>query len=398
LSNNKISSAVRLFGNLKVRPKLMVLHNLFFLVLTCAVYFSIIPLFEKQVADAQARELTILHQTSASGQDLNAPRESYAAAAARAKLTLFLVLGSIYVLAVLVLESAIMPLYVYRPLQRMLDADAATQKGNRDREMIPPGEILSDEIGQIMRSRNETVAALRRQEDELAAALRRIEEQDRLVSLGLLSASVAHELNTPLAVLNGSIEKLIETTEDQPALDRLARMQRVAQRLQKISESLVDFSRVRHQHMGPLVIRPLIEEAWGLVAIDDKSATVEFANHVGAEVAVIGNPDRLVQVFVNLLRNALNAVESGSGKIDVRCRAVPRGITIAVEDNGRGIPPDVLPEIFDAFVSTRLDARGTGLGLTVAEGIVRQHGGTISASNRTEGGARLEVTLPAARG
>ena len=396
MSNNKTSSAVRLFGDLKVRPKLMVLHNLFFLVLTCAVYFSIIPLFEKQVADAQARELTILHQTQPSGQDLNAPRESYAEAAARAKLTLFLVLGSIYVLAVLVLESAIMPLYVYRPLQRMLDADAATQKGDRDRELIPPEVILSDEIGQIMRSRNETVSALRRQEDELAAALRRIEEQDRLVSLGLLSASVAHELNTPLAVLNGSIEKLIETTDDQPALDRLARMQRVAQRLQKISESLVDFSRVRHQHMGPLVIRPLIDEAWGLVAIDDKSSTVDFANHV-ADEKVIGNPDRLVQVFVNLLRNALNAVESGSGKIDVRAGSGPRGITIAVEDNGRGIAPDVLPDIFDAFVTTRLDARGTGLGLTVAEGIVRQHGGTISASNRPEGGARLEVTLPAAR-
>jgi len=385
-----------LFGDLTVRPKLMVLHNLFFLVLTCAVYFSIIPLFEKQVADAQARELTILHQTHTSEQDLNAPRE-YAVAAARARLTLFLVLGSIYVLAVLVLESAIMPLYVYRPLQRMLDADAATQRGDRDREMIPPGEILGDEIGQIMRSRNATVAALRRQEDELAAALRRLEEQDRLVSLGLLSASVAHELNTPLAVLNGSIEKLIETTEDQHTLDRLARMQRVAQRLQKISESLVDFSRVRHQHMGPLVIRPLIDEAWGLVAIDDKSATVQFANLLAPDEAVVGNPDRLVQVFVNLLRNALNAVEPGSGKIDVRSRNTARGVTIAVEDNGRGIPPDVLPEIFDAFVTTRLDARGTGLGLTVAEGIVRQHGGTISASNRMEGGARLEVTLPAAR-
>jgi signal transduction histidine kinase len=396
LSNNKTSSAVRLFGDLKVRPKLMVLHNLFFLVLTCAVYFSIIPLFEKQVADAQARELTILHQTTASGQDLNAHRE-YAEAAARARLTLFFVLGSIYLLAVLVLESAIMPLYVYRPLQRMLDADAATQKGDRDREMIPPGEILGDEIGQIMRSRNETVAALRRQEDELAAALRRLEEQDRLVSLGLLSASVAHELNTPLAVLNGSIEKLIETTDDRHTLDRLARMQRVAQRLQKISESLVDFSRVRHQHMGPLLIRPLIEEAWGLVAIDDKSAAVHFANRVAAEEAVIGNPDRLIQVFVNLLRNALNAVEPGSGKIEVHSRSSPRGVTIAVEDNGRGIPPDVLPEIFDAFVTTRLDARGTGLGLTVAEGIITQHGGSITATNRTEGGACLEVWLPASQ-
>jgi signal transduction histidine kinase len=375
----------------------MVLHNLFFLVLTCAAYFSLIPLFEKQVADAQAREFSILQQNPALGQDLTAHRESYEQALAHARLTLFLVLGSIYVLAVVVLESAIMPLYVYRPLRRMLEADAATQQGDRDREMIPAEDILGDEIGQIMRSRNETVAELRRQEDELAAALRRLEEQDRLVSLGLLSASVAHELNTPLAVLNGSIEKLIETTGDQPTLDRLARMQRVGKRLQRISESLVDFSRVRNQQMGPVTLRPLIEEAWGLVAIDDKAAAVEFSNRIPPEAAVIGNPDRLMQVFVNLLRNALNAVEAGAGKIDVRSRCGPRGVTISVEDNGRGIPADVLPDIFDAFVTTRLDARGTGLGLTVAEGIVTQHGGGISASNRAEGGARLEVTLPAPR-
>jgi signal transduction histidine kinase len=397
LSDRKNSSPIRLFGNLKVRPKLMVLHNLFFLVLTCAAYFSLIPLFEKQVDDAQARELSILQQNPASGQDLTAHQESYAEALARARLTLFLVLGSIYVLAVVVLESAVMPLYVYRPLRRMLEADAATQQGDRGREMIPPEDILGDEIGQIMRSRNETVAALRRQEDELAAALRRLEEQDRLVSLGLLSASVAHELNTPLAVLNGSIEKLIETTDDQPTLDRLARMQRVAKRLQRISESLVDFSRVRNQQMGPVTLRPLIDEAWGLVAIDDKAAAVEFSNRVPADASVVGNPDRLMQVFVNLLRNALNAVEAGAGKIDVRSRCGPRGVTISVEDNGRGIPADVLPDIFDAFVTTRLDARGTGLGLTVAEGIVTQHGGTISAANRAEGGARLEITLPEAR-
>src|SRR5271168_1466883 len=124
-----------------------------------------------------------------------------------------------------------------------------------------------------MRSRNETVAELRRQEDELATALRRLEEQDRLVSLGLLSASVAHELNTPLAVLNGSIEKLIETTADPHTLERLARMQRVAQRLQRISESLVDFSKVRKQSMETVAMLPLIDEAWSLVAIDEKSSS-----------------------------------------------------------------------------------------------------------------------------
>ncbi|HYK62329.1 MAG TPA: ATP-binding protein [Bryobacteraceae bacterium] len=401
---NKFSIA-RIFGDLKVRPKLMVLHNLFFLVLTCATYFTLIPLYERQVADAQSREVQILNQTRAAatygtlaGNQI--PRDSYRRAVIRARLTLFLVLGVIYVLAVLLLELVIMPVYVYRPLGKMLEADAATQAGDRARELIPEREILGDEIGYLMRSRNKTVASLRRQEDELAAALRRLEEQDRLVSLGLLSASVAHELNTPLAVLAGSIEKLLETSRDPQTLDRLGRMQRVTQRLRRISETLVDFSRVRNQRLELLGLRHLIDEAWSLVAIDEKASSVDFVNEVSAEDHIVGNSDRLGQVFVNVLRNALNAVEPAHGQIVVRGRRAERsgeaGIAVRVEDNGPGIPADLLPDIFSAFVTTRLDARGTGLGLTVAEGIVTQHGGAISASNRNEGGACLEVWLPAA--
>lgn len=176
-------------------------------------------------------------------------------------------------------------------------------------------------------------------------------------------------------------------------------MLRVTQRIRKISESLVDFSRVRKQHMEPVPLRHLIDDAWALVAIDKKAAASQFSNDVHPGDAVIGNSDRLVQVFVNLLRNALYAIPA-SGKIHVVTRRMNRNsqpwVSIAVEDNGPGIPPDVLPEIFEAFVSTRLDAKGTGLGLTVAEGIVHQHGGTIAAFNRAEGGACLEVTLPAA--
>jgi len=355
----------RLFGDLKVRLKLMVLHNVFFLILAIGVYFALYPYLPDH-----------------------------------AKTNLFIVLGAIYVLAVLVLETTIMPLYVYRPLQLMLDADQATQRADHERELIDEAYITSDEIGQIMRSRNATVNELRKREEDLAEALRKLEAQDRLVSLGLLSASVAHELNTPLTVLQGSIEKLTETSRDAATLERLARMLRVTQRIRRISETLVDFSRVRKQHMEPVPLRHLIDEAWTLVAIDKKAAASRFANRVGADDTVYGNSDRLVQVFVNLLRNALYAIPS-SGEIVVESRRLNRNgqpwTSVAIEDNGPGIPPDVLPDIFEAFVSTRLDAKGTGLGLTVAEGIVHQHGGTITASNRAEGGACLEVTLPASR-
>jgi signal transduction histidine kinase len=353
----------RLFGDLKVRIKLMVLHNVFFLIFAIGVYFALYPYLPDH-----------------------------------AKTNLFIVLGAIYILAVLVLETTIMPLYVYRPLHLMLEADQATQQGDRDRELINEAFIPGDEIGHIMRSRNATVIELRKREEDLEEALRKLEAQDRLVSLGLLSASVAHELNTPLTVLQGSIEKLTETTDDAATLERLARMLRVTTRIRRISESLVDFSRVRKQHMEPVPLRHLIDEAWALVAIDKKAVASRFVNHVDSDEVVTCNSDRLVQVFVNLLRNALYAIPS-SGEIAVHSKRLNRNaqpwISVTVEDNGPGIAADVLPDIFEAFVSTRLDAKGTGLGLTVAEGIVHQHGGTIAASNRPEGGACLEVTLPA---
>lgn len=445
------------FGNLNVRPKMMVLHNIFFLVLAASVYLSLIPPFERRVFGAKARENSLLTKLFLNDESLQpvpgiaaydyregtaqalgippetltwlelhpgqiyrdaatdrmyrlvpatgvfrrlqAPDRSYDELVDRAKLTIFIVLGVLYALAVLLLELAIMPRYVYGPIQRFLDADVASQAGDRDRELIPEKEIMGDEIGRIMRSRNQTIAKLREQEAELAAAKRSLEEQDRLASLGLLSASVAHELNTPLAVLLGSIEKLAENGEQPINRDRLDRMRRVAQRLKKISESLVDFARARRDRMEPVDLRPIVDEAWSLVAIDEKSGDVSFRNEVSPEARAVGNHDRLIQVFVNLLRNSLNAVGAG-GTIVAASRRCDEGgraqVSVRVEDDGPGIPADVLPDIFEAFVTTRLDARGTGLGLTVAEGIVSQHGGAISASNRPGGGALLEVRLPGA--
>jgi len=463
LSNSKPvrppNVCIRAFGALKVRQKLVILHNLFFLVLAVAVYGSIIPVSSRQIAAAREREFLMIseifprsvsqgdspstdnkriyHLQEGSAKDLglteagrvflNAHPDSlwrpnrdslfrlgakpglyarvdfpagvYDSTLRRAQISLFAVLGTIYVLSIIVLEFMILPQYVYQPLTLMLEADRATQGNDREHELIDERFIMNDEIGQIMRSRNATVAQLRKEEDGLASALKQLEEQDRLVSLGLLSTSVAHELNTPLAVLQGSIEKLAETTQDSQTLERLARMLRVTQRLRKISEGLVDFARVRKQITEPVALRALIDESWNLVAIDEKASTVAFTNHVSPSDMVLGNADRLVQVFVNLLRNSLLAASSG-GEIRVESKTFGRAnqnwVGCTFLDDGPGIPSHILPNVFEAFVSTRLDARGTGLGLTVAEGIVTQHGGTISASNRASGGASLQVVLPAA--
>ena len=156
-----------------------------------------------------------------------------------------------------------------------------------------------------MRSRNETMARLRAQEDdlhtqneELEIARLKLLEQDRLASLGLLSASVAHELNTPLAVLIGSIEKLAEEAQTPQAQARFARMLKMAQRLLKISASLIGFSRVRKEEMEPVYIQALIEEAWQIASIDERSRRLHFENLCDPMHAVVGNADRLLQVFL----------------------------------------------------------------------------------------------------
>ena len=460
---------VRAFGNLKVRLKLMVVHNFLFLLLAAATYFTLIPIFEQRVEGARAREGSLVKQLFQSDMELpNLPQLSiysiqegspeslgiggevqawldehpgqvygdasksnflirktangsyrilplphsfYEDAVRRAKYALFVTLGLIYVLTVLLLEFFVLPVYVYRPLSVMLAADEATREGDVLNEMIDDGEINDDEIGQIMMSRNETVGELRRHEYELKRALseleeknrlleaakRNLEQQDRLVSLGLLSASVAHEMNTPLSVLQGSIERLQETLTEPATQERLNRMGRVASRLKTISESLLDFARVRKPVLGNVLLRQLVDESWQLVAIDEKAKSASFHNEVPVATMVRGNPDRLAQVFVNLLRNALNATPAEAEiTITSENAADARGkwVFVRIDDNGEGIPEELLTEIFEAFITTRLDSRGTGLGLTVAEGIVHQHGGIIEASNRPGGGARLEVTLP----
>jgi len=460
----------RHFADLRVRPKLMLLHNLFFLVLTVFIYLTLAPFAEHQLRAAQAREVDLILDSfrhlsaehgeqplrpydfqTGSGADFGLPPAAfsyfiqnpegiwrqtatsehvfkripdserfyritlplafYSDLLLSAKKAVLSVLIVVYILAVLLLELLILPRYVYQPLRLMLEADAASRAGDRAAEIVGAELIPGDEIGQIMRSHNETLTSLRAREDDLEraardlrnknelleAAKRHLEAQDRLVSLGLLSAGVAHEINTPLAVLHGSIEKLLETNPDARTRSRLERMLRVAERLRRISAGLLDFSRVRRRVFEPVELKSLLDEAWQLVAIDDRSSGICFDNSVLAGERVCGNPDQLIQVFVNLLRNALNAVAAG-GWIRVSSRASTidgrPAQAIAVEDNGPGIPPEVLPDIFEAFVTTRLDARGTGLGLTVAAGIVDQHGGSIAASNRADGGACLVVTLP----
>lgn len=366
--------------------------------------------------------------TDTSYQVIALNAEQYIQLSRRLRWMLGLALLAVYALAVIALEMFILPRYVYHPIRHILRADEALQSDATEQELIEDRFISGDEFGQIMASRNATVKLMRQHESELKNALGQLEEmandlkrknhlletakqnlasQDRLVSLGLMSAGVAHEINTPLAVLHGSLEKMIETCDKPTNEERLQRMLRVTERLRGISESLTDFARARTQTMQEVSLKPLLEEAWSLASIEARDFPLEFINHADSSDIVIGNAGRLLQVFVNLCKNGIYAIKDGtkagqaaksSGKLCVHTRRVNEDdkpwLQITLEDNGAGIPPEILPRIFEPFVTSRLDANGTGLGLAVTAGIIDQHGGLIVASNRTEGGAKFEITLP----
>lgn len=495
----KLRGLSKFVASLPIRRKLIVFHNLFFLILVLSLYIALrtpltqiaarsaqqeaelmAQIFERYpgaVRSVQSDRFTILDDNDAeliitpemrnwlsdnpgrvwrdrvmiqssaiptfrlirldttdkTFQVIALNAEEYMQLSRRLRWMLGVALLAVYALAVIALEMFILPRYVYHPIQRILRADEALQADARAHELIRERFISGDELGQIMSSRNATVTLLRQHEGQLERALERVEEmandlkrknhlletakqnlasQDRLVSLGLMSAGVAHEINTPLAVLHGSLEKMIETC-NQPSNEanreeRLHRMLRVTERLRGISESLTDFARARTQTMGEVKIKALLDEAWVLVSIEAHKLNIEFINHALDEDVVIGNSGRLLQVFVNLFKNGVFAIKDrldaghtngASGKLCVHTRRVLQDekpwLQLTIEDNGAGIPPDVLPRIFEPFVTSRLDANGTGLGLAVTAGIIDQHGGLIVASNRpAQNGAKFEITLP----
>lgn len=369
-----------------------------------------------------------------------APTERFAVATTRiaeareAVVHLFVLLVvallGVYALVAIALEVFVMPQHVYDPIRRMREADLAVREGRKDQELIAERLMPRDELGEIMRSRNESIRAVREHEAALAAAFAEIErvatdlkrknhlleraqqnlrDADRLASLGMMSAGIAHELNTPLAVLKGLVEKLHGDPRAGMEASQAALMLRVVKRLERLGESLLDFARVRPPQTRPVQLRELAEEAVTLARLDRDAGDIALDIAIPPSLQIECDGDRMVQVLVNLTRNAVDAIRRGraSGAVrttpgrvilaaDVQERDDGPWVSITITDDGPGIDPDVLPRLFEPFASTTLDARGTGLGLAVSEGIVREHAGVILAKNRADGhaGAVFEILMP----
>ncbi len=230
---------------------------------------------------------------------------------------------------------------------------------------------------------------------------RRLVQADKLSSIGLLAAGVAHEVNTPLTVISTYAQMLARQVADDEQKSRmLEKIARQTFRASEIVNSLLKFSRTPSADMSEVQLNRVIEETLSLLEHQMRKTGVEVRIRLDAALGPIkGNPGKLQQVFLNLFMNARDAMEPG-GVLEVETMTVvtatgEKAIAVDVSDTGHGIAPEHLSRIYDPFFTTKSEKKGTGLGLSVTYGIIQEHGGLIEALSRPGGGTTFRLEFPA---
>ena len=240
--------------------------------------------------------------------------------------------------------------------------------------------ILVDDITQRMRL-----------EDQLI-------QNEKLTSLGLLAAGVAHEVNTPLAVISNYIQMLAkQLPSGDPRHQLIERIVKQTFRASEIVNNLLNFSRTGAAEFAEVDLNTVVEETLSLIAHPFRTARVQVLRHLQKELpAVRGSNNRLQQVFLNLFMNARDAMPSG-GMLEVRTACNNGTVEVEITDTGSGIPRESLHRIFDPFFTTKSSGAGTGLGLSVTYGIIQEHAGRIDVRSTLGKGTSFRLEFPAAR-
>jgi PAS domain S-box-containing protein len=229
-----------------------------------------------------------------------------------------------------------------------------------------------------------------------------LSQADKLSSIGLLAAGVAHEVNTPLAVISSYAQMLSKQLQDDPTKSGLLeKITRQTFRASEIVNNLLNFSRTTGSEIGDVDVNKVIGDTLALLEHQFKVAKVEVENALAPRLQPIqGNPGRLQQVFLNLFLNAKDAMPGG-GKLRV-ATSNGDGVSVCVSDTGSGIAPEHMPRIYDPFFTTKNapregQARGTGLGLSVTYGIIQEHAGQIRVESRPGSGTTFTLDFPLSR-
>ncbi len=347
----------------------------------------------EEVADTEAEIRTVGASVVQSATDLVA-RERQAVHTMLRWSRTFPVYFLALLLVVIVLTTRFLVRRIVRPLNRFVAYTSRIAAG--DFTPIEPVRRYRDEFTNL-------AVALNRMASELDNHQTILVETHKLRALGTLTAGVAHELNNPVNNILLTAQVLKEDFSTLAPEERLEMIDDVvdqAERCDRIISNLLDFARESEARSEPLDLGVLVQETVRLAQNQVHLSGVKLDVVVEPNLPRIhGDAKQLVQVFLNLLLNALDAT-SRDGRIELAAEpdADPKYVSVRVTDSGRGIPPHLLGSIFDPFFTTKHHDEGhrggTGLGLSVSQGIVARHGGTISVSSTVGTGSTFIVHLP----
>jgi signal transduction histidine kinase len=272
----------------------------------------------------------------------------------------------------------------------MLDAQLAMESyiGRREADL----EYLTEELAASSRDLERTSE---NQRHELREIQQRARDAEQLASIGTLVAGLAHEIGTPMGVIQGHADLLERSVTDERGRWRLRTIREQIARISGIIQTLLDLARPRPPQLGRVDLAELIQSSLEFVSERLGRRSIEVETDFPFRAWLRADRQKLQQVLLNLFLNAVDAMPRG-GRLRVALeRDGDRGVVVRVRDSGIGIAREALARVFEPFFTTKPAGSGSGLGLMVARGIVEEHGGTIEVASEEGDGAEFLVRLPA---
>ncbi len=295
-----------------------------------------------------------------------------------------------------ILVSHLLARTILKPLRLMAVAAKQIARGNLNHRI---NVDTRDELGELAAAFNTMASSLKERDEQLKEFTRQqIMRSERLATLGQLSAGVAHEINNPLTGVLTYVRLIIKRLDKRSDSDGefrryLDKVEKETERVSTIVKNLLDFARQRDPNLKSVDVNMVISESLDLLEHKIRLQNVEVEKYLAILPRVTADFSQLQQVFMNLIINAIEAMEHG-GKLVIKTLydEASKMVEIEFTDTGIGIPKENLPKIFEPFYTTK--SKGTGMGLAVVFGIIAQHKGEIDVQSETNKGTTFEIRLP----
>jgi signal transduction histidine kinase len=314
-----------------------------------------------------------------------------------------ILLANIVFAMILILLAIVFSRHITTPIHKLIEAFQNIGRGNLDEkievETNDEIQILANEF-ELMRSRlQESYQGLeekiQKRTRELQEAQAQISHQEKMASLGMMAAGIAHEIGNPLTSISSMAQVIKRKNENHQISEYVTNILKNIERISRIVRELVDFSRPSSYEEAPCDINEIIKSAVGIIKYDRRSKNLTYSLTLEPELPkTVIVSDHLLQVFLNILINSVDASEGYGDEITVNSFTKNGNIYVDISDKGCGIPVQMQKKIFEPFYTTKEVGKGTGLGLTVSYGFVQKLNGEIKVKSEEEMGSTFSVIIP----